>query len=76
MALPRAILDALLGAVATSRDTKPNDEQVRVALEQLAEAAAAILRAMPRPTGMRERFEMQFAQAMERKHSPNQDQEE
>ena len=76
MSLSRPMMDALLGAIADPSGSKPNDDEIETTLEQLAEAAAAICRAAKPHRGVREKFEMQFAVAMERRFSPNQDEEE
>jgi hypothetical protein len=75
MSLSKPMMDALLGAIADPRGTKPSDQEVHDTLVQLAEVAAAICRAMPK-SGARDHFVMMFDQAMERRFSPNQGEEE
>jgi len=65
-------MQALLGAISYSSG-KPNRDEIEKALEQLAEAAAAVCR--PLGAGTADRFMMQFNMALERQHHPQGDED-
>ena len=69
-------MNALLGAIARPGNTKPNDEEAREALEQLAKAAAAICRAMKNDQGVADRFVAIFNRELERRFGTPADEEE
>jgi hypothetical protein len=71
--LPKPLMEALLGAISDPSG-KPNSEQIIEALQQLAEATAAVCKAIPN-RGLRERFEMAFAMECEKRNSPTPDDE-